>query len=244
MGGNFSPKSAFLSFSAMHTYKLALTAAFSLTTFAAHTRAQDPQKIVEQYIKAAGGSKALSKARTITIEGTFHAPDGKAATYTLNTRLPNRYYSELVAGDTSLIEAYNGKSAWHRTANGEFGTLVGADGNQLEAAGQYYNSHLVDAKKNKIGIGFASTSKVRGRDALEIEATTMTGVKRHVFFDSQTHLIVEEAATIGGIDEKVFYDDYRAVSGVKIPYKIELHRRAESYDITVTRAEGNGGVGE
>jgi len=230
--------------SAMHTYKLALTAAFCLTTFAASARAQDPQKIVEQYIKAAGGSKALSRARTITIEGTFHMPDGKAGTYTLNTRLPNRYYSELVAGDTSLIEAYNGKSAWHRTANGEFGTLVGADGSQLEAAGQYYNSHLVDAKKNKIGLGFASFSKVRARDALEIEVTTMTGVKRHVFFDAQTHLIVKEAGMVGGVDEQILYDDYRSVNGLKIPYKIELHRGTETYDIAVTRAEVNGAVGE
>ncbi len=228
----------------MHTYKLALTAAFCLTTFAASARAQDPQKIVEQYIKAAGGSKALSRARTITIEGTFHMPDGKAGTYTLNTRLPNRYYSELVAGDTSLIEAYNGKSAWHRTANGEFGTLVGADGSQLEAAGQYYNSHLVDARKNKIGLGFAAFSKVRGRDTLEIEVTTASGVKRHVFFDAQTHLILQESATIGGIDEQILYDDYRPVNGLKIPYKIELHRGTETYDIAVTRAEVNGTVGE
>src|ERR1700737_5143611 len=136
----------------MDTHKFVLTAAFCLTVFGASARAQDPQKIVDQYIKAAGGSKALSKARTVTIEGTFHASDGKAGTYTLDTRLPNRYYFELVAGDTSLIEAYNAKSAWHHTANGEFATLVGADGSHIEAAGQYYNSHLVDAKKNKIGI--------------------------------------------------------------------------------------------
>ena len=240
----FSLKPAFLSLGAMRTHNLALTAALCLTLLALTASAQDPQKLVEQYIKAAGGAKALSKARTIAIEGTFYTPDGKAGTYTLNTKLPNRYYSELVAGDTTLIEAYNGKSAWRRTANGDFTTMVGVEGSQLEAAGQYYNSHLVDARKNKIGIGFASFSKVRGKDALEIEVTTMSGVKRHVFFDSQTHLIVEEAAVIGGIDEKVFYDDYRAVSGVKIPYKIELHRGAESYDITVTRAEVNGSVGE
>jgi len=230
--------------SAMTTHKLALTATFCLTLLAAAAPAQDPQKLVEQYIKAAGGSKALSKARTIAIEGTFYTPDGKAGTYTLNTKLPNRYYSELVAGDTTLIEAYNGKSAWRRSANGEFATLVGAEGSQLEAAGQYYNSHLVDARKNKLGIGFASFSKVRGRDALEIEVTTMSGVKRHVFFDSQTHLVVEEAATIGGIDEKIFYDDYRPVNGLKIPYKIELHRGTETYDITVTRAQVNASVGE
>jgi hypothetical protein len=227
----------------MHTYKLALTA-FCLTAFAASARAQDPQKIVDQYIKAVGGSKALSRARTIVLEGTFRSSDGKTGTYTLNTRLPNRYYSELVAGDTNLIEAYNGKSAWHRTANGEYTTMVGAEGSQLEAAGQYYNSHLLDAKKNKIGIGFAALSKVRGRDALELEVTTMTGVKRHVFFDPQTHLIVKEAATVGGIDEEILYDDYRNVNGLKVPYKIELHRGTDSYDIIVTRAEVNGVVGE
>jgi hypothetical protein len=228
----------------MSVRKLALTAACCITVLAATVRAQDAQKIVDQYIKAAGGSKALSKTATVIIEGTFHTPDGKTGTYTLNTKLPNRYYSELVIGDVSLIEAYNGKSAWHRTTNGEFATLVGAEGAQLEAAGQYYNSHLVDAKKNKLGVGFAATCKVRGRDALEIEATTMTGVKRHVFFDSQTHLIVKEDATIGGIDEQILYDDYRPVSGLKIPHRIELHRGAETYDITVTRAEVNGTVGE
>ena len=221
-----------------------LCAASFVLAFASATPAQDPQKIVDQYIKAVGGSKNLSKAKTVTIEGTFQTPDGKTGTYTLDTRLPNRYYSELVLGDISLIEAYNGKSAWHRAANGEFSTLVGADGTQLEAAGQYYNSHLVDFKKNKIGIGFAATSKVRGKDALELEITTMTGVKRHVFFDSQSHLVVKEAATIGGIEQQILYDDYRTVSGVKIPYKIELHRGADAYDITVTRAEVNAAVGE
>src|SRR5258706_14506553 len=221
---------------AMHTHKLASIAIVCLTLLAGAASAQDPQKLVEQYIKAVGGARALSKARTIVMEGTFLTSDGKAGTYTLNTRLPNRYYSEIVSGDTTLIDAYNGKSAWRRTANGEFATLVGAEGSQLEAAGQYYNSHLVDARKNKVGIGFASLSKVRGRDALEIEVTTASGVKRHVFFDSQTHLIVEEEATVGGIDEKILYDDYRLVNGLKIPYKIELHRGTETYDITVTRA--------
>jgi hypothetical protein len=228
----------------MYSYKLVITAAFCLTAFAASASAQDPQKIVDQYIKAVGGSKALSKARTMVIEGTFHWPDGKTGTYTLNTRLPNRYYSELVSGDTSLIEAYNGKSAWHRTASGELATVVGAEGSQLEAAGQYYNSHLVDARKNKIGLAFVAFSKVRGRDALEIEVTTMTAVKRRVFFDPQTHLIMKEAATVAGIDEEILYDDYRSLSSVRIPYRIELHRGTETYDITVTRAEVNGAVGE
>jgi len=229
---------------AKHIRKLVVTVAFGLTLLATAASAQDARKIVDQYIKAVGGAKALSKVRSVAIEGTFQTSDGKAGTYTLETRLPNRYYSELVTGDVSQIEAYNGKSAWRRTANGEFATLVGPEGSQLEAAGQYYNSHLVDAKKNKVGMGFAAFSRVRGRDAVDIEVTTMTGVKRHVFFDSRTHLIAKEAATLGGIEEELLYDDYRPVNGLQIPYKIELHRGRETFEITVTRAEINGSVGE
>jgi len=64
-------------------------------------------------VKASGGSKALGRIQTLTLEGTFTSDDGKTGTYTLDTKLPNRYYSELLTGDKNLIEAYNGKSAWH-----------------------------------------------------------------------------------------------------------------------------------
>jgi hypothetical protein len=206
---------------------------------------QDAGKIVDQYVKAAGGSKTLSRIQTLTMEGTFtNGSDGKAGTYTLSTKLPNRYYSELIVGDMNLIEAYNGKSAWRQNAAGEIGTLVGPEGFQLEAAGQYYNSRLVNPKKNKLTVAFVGHAEVRGKDALQIEVGTATGVKRQAFFDSQTHLIVKEAATVGGVEEEIFYDEYRPESGVQIPRKIELRRAGESYKIMVTRAAVNGVIGE
>src|SRR5258706_7720036 len=204
---------------------------------------EEPGEVLDQYMKSAGGAKALSRIQTLTLEGTFTNEEGKSGTYTLDTKLPNRYYSELLAGDKNLIEAYNGKSAWHRNSAGELGTLVGPEGMQLEAAAQYYNSRLVNPKKSKIALAFVGHAQVRGRDALQIEITTATGVKRQVFFDSQTHLIVKEAATVGGVDEEISYDDYRTIEGVKLPHKIELHRESDKYDISVTRAVINGTVG-
>ena len=205
---------------------------------------QEPGKIVEQYIKAAGGGKALGKIQTLTLEGTFSSEDGKSGTYTLDTKLPNRYYSELLVGEKNLTEAYNGKSAWHQTAAGELGTLVGPEGMQLEAASQYYNSRLLNLKKNKISLALVGHAQVRGRDTLQLEVTTATGIKRQVFFDAQTHLIAKEAATVAGMEQEMLYDDYRAVDGVKLPFKIELHRGSDKYDITVTRTAVNGTVGE
>src|SRR6266581_539581 len=206
--------------------------------------AQDPRKIVEQHVKAAGGGRALSKIQTLVIEGTFTTEDGKSGAFTLDTKLPNRYYMELLIGDQNLIEAYNGKSAWHRDASGELGTLVGSDGMQLEAAAQYSNSRLVNPKKEKIALAFVGHAQVHGKDALELELTSATGMKRYVFFDPQTHLIVKEAATVGGVEQEILYDDYRTVENVKLPHKIELHRGNDKYDIDVTRLAINGTVGE
>ena len=85
---------------------------------------------------------------------------------------------------------------------------------------------------------------MNGKDALQIEVTTPAGIKREVFFDPQSHLIVKESAPIGGIDQEIFYDDYRVAGSLKLPYKIELHRGSDSYQITVTQATVNSTVGE
>src|SRR6267142_84584 len=241
---NFLRGIAFLHLSPMRTPFRIILFALMLNGTACPAPAQDPGKIVGQYVKAAGGSKALGKIRTLTLEGVFTNGDGKPGTYTFDTKLPNRYYSELLVGDKNLIEAYNGKSAWHQNAAGELGTLVGPEGMQLEAAAQYYSSHLVNPKKSKMAVTFVGHAQVRGKDALQLEVSAATGMKRQVFFDPQTHLIVKEAATVGGIEEEILYDDYGTVDGVKLPYRIELHRGCEKYEISVTRAMVNGTVGE
>src|SRR2546422_4735528 len=226
----------------MRTRLFIILIALTLTGHPA--RAQEAGKIVEQYVKAAGGGKALARIQTLTIEGTFAGDDGKSGTYTLDTKLPNQYYSELLVGEKNVIEAYNGKSAWHQSPAGELGTLVGPEGMQLEAAAQYYNSRLLNPKKNKITLILVGHAQVRGRDTLQLEVTTATGVKRQVFFDAQTHLIAKEAATVGGVQEEILYDDYGIVDGVKVPHKIELHRGSDKYNIEVSRAAINGTVGE
>ena len=219
---NFLRGIAFLHLSLMRTPFRIILIALILTGTACPARAQEAGKIVAQYVKAAGGSKALSKIQTLTLEGTFTSGDGKAGTYTLDTKLPNRYYMELLVNEKSWIEAYNGKSAWHQTAGGEPGTLVGPEGMQLEATAQYYNSHLVNPKKIKMAVTFVGHAQVRGKDALQLEVTAPTGVKLQVFFDPQTHLIVKEAATVGGVEEEILYDDYRAVEGVKLEKHSDL----------------------
>jgi hypothetical protein len=208
-------------------------------------RAQEPSKIVGQYLKAAGGAKTLSKINTLTIEGTLtRAGTGESGAYTFDTRLPNRYYSEILLGQQHFIEAYNGKSAWRQDPARGVQTLLGTDALQLGAAAQYYISHLLNPKKNKLALAFVGHANIRGRDALQLDVASAAGIHRQVFFDVQSHLILKESATLAGVEQEILYDDYHAVDGVQLPRKIQLRRGSDSFEVAVTRAAINGQVGE
>jgi len=207
--------------------------------------AQDANKIIEQYLKAAGGNKSISRIQTVSIDGEFsNGSEAKPGTYSFRAKQPNRHYTEIQSEGKTLIESYNGKSAWHQAEAGEIATLLGPQALEMEAAAQYYNARLQGLAKRKIGATFKGHVQVHGRDALQVELTYPTGVQWEVYFDPQTHLIVEEKATITGIPRDIFYDDYRNVDGVKLPYKIELHRGNDAFAVSVTRAAVNETVGE
>jgi hypothetical protein len=238
-------RSAYLILSLMRLRRHVSLICLSLLAFALSANAQDVGKILDQYVKAAGGSKVLSRIQTLTLEGTVTAcGDGNSGAFTLDTRLPNRYYSELILGPKHLIEAYNGKSAWHELAAGDPATMLGPEAIQLEAVSLVANSRLTDLKKNKLVATLIGHAQVRGKDALQIEIATASGGKRELFFDPLTHWLVKEAAPSGAEPQEILYDDYRPEGGVQVPRKLEIHRGADVFSIEITHVAVNGTVGE
>ena len=225
------------------------SAILCLTSFvllvAPQSRPQDASKIVEQYVKAAGGAKTLSKVHTFSLDGAIQeSGDEKTGTYTLRVKLPNRYYSEIRTVGQPQIEAYNGKSAWHQTASGEIGTLLGSQALEIEAAAQYYNSRFLALRKKKIGVAFKGAIPMHGHETFQVELTYPTGIQQEVFFDQHSHLVVAEKSFHEGSALEIDYDDYHTVSETKVPYKLEIHRGVENYVVNITRAATNETIGE
>src|SRR5204862_6609072 len=133
----------------MRARLLTILIALMITSGAYPAHAQEAGKIVEQYVKAAGCGRALAKIQTLTLEGTFTSDDGKTGTYTLDTKLPNRYYSELLTGDKNLIEASNRKPPWPQTADGALAPFVRPEATQVEPPAQHYISRLPHLTKNQ-----------------------------------------------------------------------------------------------
>lgn len=215
------------------------------TLVARPCRADETQKIIEQYLKATGGSKAVAHLQTVSIDGSVLATgDETPGTYTFKVKQPNRFYTELRSNGKTLIESYNGKSAWHQSPDGELSTLLGPAALDMEAASQYYNSRLQSLGKRKVGVAYKGEAQVRGQRAYELELTYPSGVQWQVFFNANSHLIMEEKAQLAGVPREIYYEDYRPANGVQVPYKIELHRGGETYTINVTRVGINETIGE
>src|ERR1700734_2455929 len=228
--------------------------------------AQTPQKIIDEYLHAEGGAKALAKIQTLTIAGNLREDaNDTSGSYSLITKAPNKFYSEILIEPQHTISAYNGMSAWSQDAGSTPHTLTGADAVEWAGTARYLNERLLDAKKNKLGAKFVAMENVAGRPAYHVEFLIASGVTRGVFFDAQTHLIVREIIPppaqrlLPASDradsqphdqqsartaDEIEYFDYKPVNGVLEPNRMELRRGGHVYQIAITRVEINSPVAD
>jgi len=107
----------------------------TLACAAASAPAQDANKILDEFIKASGGSRALHKLLTVSFGGTVaHQGDEKSGTYTLylNPPIATIRKSPSTSNPKSLRTTAN--LLWRETSVGELGTLTGPEAVELEAA--------------------------------------------------------------------------------------------------------------
>ena len=207
--------------------------------------AQDANKVVDQSIKASGGAGKLSKLQTLSLQGSLtRLSDGKTGAFTLDLKSPDRYYLELATAEQPEILAYNGKSAWHLSAQNAPTTLRGDEALQMEAASFLATSHLLNLKKNKVGIAVIGPATVASHDSVELEFTMPTGIKRQMYFDNASHLLLKEAGHIAGATQEIIYGDYRPENGVQVAHKLELRRGSETFNIVIDRVSVNQTIGE
>ena len=225
--------------------------AFIVVTLTAQMRPvraqEEPGKIVEQYVRAAGGSKALGRIQTLIIEGAFLSEDGKAGTYTLDTKLPNRYYSELQLGEKNLIEAYNGKEGWK--VSPFFGRKdperMSADDAKALIEDAEIDGPLIDWKAKGSTVEYLGTEDVDGTLAHKLKVARKNGDVSFVYLDPDHFLEIRVVTQRlrHGAQEEVETDlgDYENAAGVFVPTSIESGRKGapDKQRIIIDKVEAN-----
>jgi hypothetical protein len=241
--------------------RFALLLLLFFLTMPVRTWAQSPEKIIDEYLRAEGGAKKLQKIRTAEFTGTVRdTATGARGTYTLLTGVPNKLYVELILEPERIAVAYNGQSAWAEEAQDNPHTLTGAAAARAEAVASYLNSRLANYKKEKIVARFVGMESIASRPAYHLDLSLAPGVKREVFFDAETHLIVREAmpspsspadpsphetsAEPAFVSDELDYSDYRPVDGVPTPFHVTLRRDGHVYEIAMTHVALGGTISD
>jgi hypothetical protein len=213
----------------------------------AQDRARSASKIIAACVRAEGGAKRLAQQRAVEFQGTVTEAASKAAgSFTMILERPNRLYREVTIGGQNTREAYNGKSAWRQDSEG-VRTLTGAEGTTLETEARFQNQRFVNYKRDKVRVRLLGDETVRGRPAQKVEAVTSANVRRQVYLDASSHLILEEAVTQANENsnsEHIFYGDYRSVDGTAEPFRIEYQQGGHGWVVTMSRVLHNPTVNE
>lgn len=227
--------------------------------------AQSAGKIINAWVRAVGGAKALQKLRSTDWEGTVRESNGTdAGEFTLITAAPGEFYEEFVFGPAQTVEACNASSCWGEEGGGNLYTLFGVEEKRAEATGHYLNFALANYKKLKIYARLAGTENVDGRPADVVELTIPPGEKRRVYLDSESHLIVKEvieavaapitkekaagsvskvanAGSFGG-EEEITYAEYREVQGIREPFQLTIQKNGQTFQVSVEHISFNTSV--
>ena len=202
------------------------------------------EDIFAKYVQALGGNAAIGKITSLVHKGTVEmlvpappAPPGTPPVPPAMGTVPAEFDRKLPGkqlvsiqfpGRPANLVGFDGTVGWHGTplredTGGELGLLKELA--EFPPALKFREDHTkvqVDAME-----------KVNGHDVYRVVGSRPDGsAVDRLYFDTQTGLLLRTYTTmqsvLGAFPEETNYDDYRDVSGIKIPYTI-----------LVVSAEGN-----
>ncbi len=198
------------------------------------------QTIVDNYIKAIGGVKAISEVKTVatfakgSIQGQVIEFNTKSSTkggFAIDMNLP-------AMGMNIMKQRINDKTAYIEQ-QGKKKVIEGEDYKIMKSqAHPFFELYFIDNP----AITFAGIEKINDVDAYVIKTP-----KSRLFYDMKTGLKVatenEQKQGEQSMKTMLYYGDYKEVKGVKYPFKINIEA-GMPIELIVTDVKVNEGVTE
>ena len=184
------------------------------------------EQILDKYIQAIGGAQQLAKITSFTAKGTYSGfdTDFQKIPTEISAKAPNQrsVTNHLSGGDNTT--AFDGNEAWLAGADRPVPliTFTGGDLDGARLDAQLCFPASIKQDLSKWHAGFPPVT-IEDRSVQVVEGTAPGGTHVKLYFDKQSGLLVRQTrimdTTVGFIPLDVDYSDYRAVSGVKMPFK-------------------------
>ncbi|HEY3138468.1 MAG TPA: c-type cytochrome [Blastocatellia bacterium] len=181
-------------------------------------------EIIERYIREIGGQVAINNIKTRVSRGTETTTDGATAvTVQIETYQTAENKLLITRKDQrgEAVVAFNGATGWIKDGGGQ------REMNAKELDAAHKDADFFRFLKIKTTYPQTRTlgrEKLGDREAYIVGATSTDGSREKLYFDTRTGLLLRKYVAFntafGTIPEITDFDDYREVSGVKLPFTI------------------------
>ncbi len=232
---------------------LVLIAAAGGSATAQETKAPAPKptpappsvdQILDKYVQALGGKAAIEKLNSRVTKGSFEVPEqGLTGSLDAYAKAPNKTASVVeIAGVGQFRQGFDGTLAWADNPMAGFRELSGQELANTKRSSEFYQSLKLRQLYPKITL--KGTEKVGQRESYVVEADPGDGSLRRMYLDVETGLLVRndtelDTATQGRMKIEVYFDDYKEVDGVKVPFTVRQVNPNISWVIKATEVRHN-----
>ncbi|MES2853756.1 MAG: pitrilysin family protein [Bacteroidota bacterium] len=198
------------------------------------------KSVIDNYIKAIGGEKAVSAVKTIVMNGTTTIPQAPSPlSFTSKIDAKGKLMVELAMGTMSLMKQVVNEKGAYVMQQGQRQNIEGTMLTDMKASATTFEELLL-SKKEGLVLGGIETIN-------EKEAYAVKNGKTTFYYDVTSGLKLAESKVIeqGGqtITQTTNYGDYKDVKGVKIPFNI-IQNVGFELDIKMSDVKINEGVSD
>ena len=197
------------------------------------------QAILEKYLAAVGGAGAVQKARTRIQTGNIQVGDKKFP-IEIYSEAPNKRLSTSHMGPNASVTAYNGESGWLSTPNG-IRPMSAAEQKAASIDAQLYFPVWLSKAYQEFKV--APGEEIEGKATYLVSANDKDELPLSLYFDQQSGLLLRlirfAETPLGRNPTQIDYADFRAVDGLKLPYRWTLARPNGRFTIQIDDVKQN-----
>jgi outer membrane lipoprotein-sorting protein len=186
--------------------------------------ADSADQIFDKYVQALGGSQQVSSLTSFIAKGTYEGYD------TEQEKVPVEVFAKAPAQRATFvhipggdkIEVYDGRAGWiaEPETPAPLMALTGGDLDGAKIEAMLFFPSQVKQMRSQWRTGMAS---VNGHRTEVVEGTGAGQLPLKLYFDQGSGLLVRMVrftnTLVGQITTQVDYNDYRTVSGLKVPFQ-------------------------
>ena len=195
------------------------------------------EQLAAKHVEAIGG-KAWAEVKTIKMTGDYES-FSNTAPFTIYRKRPGKYRFEHTMIKMPCVRAYDGEKAWWQGPffNAPDGAYIPEPQNNVTVWESAFEDALIGYKEKGIKLEAAGTEDFEGTEHHLLKLTYPDGLEETWYLHPKTFLKsfmlsrTYEYGRPGPLE--VFYDDYRKVGDVIMPFYVELewHTRHRLFTI-------------